>query len=63
MNLEQTQKRLNDAGIRDVKFFWDKSAYSMPKSILSDQLCFLLNTYLDGYKVPLEKFNDNIVDN
>lgn len=56
--LREVQKRLNDRGVRDVKFFFTPSVMTMTNSVLKQDVAYLLGTYLDGYKVPLERFGD-----
>lgn len=57
-DLNVVQEKLDKLGVRDVKFFFTPSARTMPNSVLKQDVAYLLSTYLDGYKVPLEMFGD-----
>lgn len=57
--LDNVQKRLNEKGVRDVKFFFTPNVKTMTKSVLKQDVAYVLSTYLDGYKTPLSKFGDS----
>ena len=58
LTLDAVQKRLNEQGVKDVKFFLTNSVGSTPKSVLEKEITYLLSTYLDGYKMPLGLLGD-----
>ena len=59
--MDAVQKRLNDLGVRDIKFFFTPSVKTMPNSQVKREVAFILNTYLDGYRTPFGLLGDTPV--
>jgi hypothetical protein len=58
--LQKLQERLIEQGVLDVKFTLAPRLTSIPTRVLDEDLCDLLEAYLDGEYVVVERINDHV---
>ena len=57
-DLADVQRELESRGMRDVKFSFTSDVKSMPNSDVTNEVAFVLGTYLRGDFVPFKPFGD-----
>lgn len=58
--VEVIKQRLAERGVTDIKICWSGIAAALPDSVLADDLCYMLEAYLDGRTQLFEGIGDSV---
>lgn len=61
VKLQVVQDKLDELGVRDVKFFFKPEAKSALYSVLQNDVADVLTKYLHGEKVAVADFSQEVV--
>lgn len=60
LRLKEIQKRLEDRGVVDIKFTYDRSSPNFTRNKVAEDMIHVLEAYLDGKCVELYDLGDSV---